>query len=120
MLVSGLAGTGKTTFAASFVDACCSRNERCLYFSFAESENQLLRNMGSVGIDLRKYRDSGLLKIESTRPSIFGLEVHLACLHREIKDFAPHAVIIDPISAFRVPESEVHATLLRLVDLRRT
>ena len=120
VLVSGLAGTGKTTFAASFVDACCSRNERCLYFSFEESENQLLRNMGSVGIDLGKYRDSGLLKIESTRPSVFGLEVHLARLHREIKDFAPHAVIIDPISAFRGPESEVHATLLRLVDLLKS
>lgn len=120
VLVSGLAGTGKTTFAASFVDACCSRGERCLYFSFEESENQLLRNMSSIGIDLASYRDNGLLKIESARPSLYGLEVHLARMHREIKTFKPHAVVIDPISAFRGPETEVHATLLRLVDLLKS
>ncbi|NBB10255.1 circadian clock protein KaiC [Pseudomonas sp. SLFW] len=120
VLVSGLAGTGKTTFAASFVDACCARGERCLYFSFEESANQLLRNMQSVGIDLAGYQDSGLLKIESARPSLYGLEVHLARMHREIKTFQPHAVVIDPISAFRGPESEVHATLLRLVDLLKS
>jgi len=120
VLVSGLAGTGKTTFAASFVDACCARGERCLYFSFEESANQLLRNMQSVGIDLGSYRDRGLLKIESARPSLYGLEVHLARMHREIQTFEPHAVIIDPISAFRGPESEVHATLLRLVDLLKS
>lgn len=117
VLVSGLAGTGKTTFAASFIDASCSRGERCLFFSFEESENQLLRNMQSVGIDLAAYRDSGLLKIESARPSLYGLEVHLARLHREVELFNPQSVIIDPISAFRGPDSEVHAILLRLVDL---
>jgi circadian clock protein KaiC len=120
VLVSGLAGTGKTTFAASFIDACCSRDERCLFFSFEESENQLIRNMESVGIDLAKYRNSGLLKIESARPSLYGLEVHLARMHREIDLFKPTAVIIDPISAFRGPETEVHAILLRLVDLLKS
>jgi circadian clock protein KaiC len=83
VLVSGLAGTGKTTFAASFVDACCARGERCLYFSFEESANQLLRNMQSVGIDLGGYQDRGLLKIESARPSLYGLEViWRACIAR--------------------------------------
>lgn len=117
VLVSGLAGTGKTTFGASFVDACCRRGERCLLFSFEESQSQLLRNLQSVGVDLSGYIDSGLLRIESARPSLYGLEVHLARMYREILDFAPQAVVIDPISAFRGPESEVHATLLRLVDL---
>lgn len=120
VLVSGLAGTGKTTFAANFIDACCSRGERCLFFSFEESENQLLRNMESVGIHLAEYRDSGILKIESARPTLYGLEVHLARMHREIDLFKPSAVIIDPISAFRGPESEVHAILLRLVDLLKS
>lgn len=117
VLVSGLAGTGKTTFAASFADACCRREERCLYFSFEESPSQLIRNLRSVGLDLAPHVDAGLLRIESARPSLFGLEVHLARMYREILEFKPHAVIIDPISAFRGPESEVHATLLRLVDL---
>lgn len=120
VLVSGLAGTGKTTFAASFVDACCSRGERCLFFSFEEAENQLMRNMESVGINLSKYRDSGLLKVESARPSLYGLEVHLARMHREIELFQPDAVVIDPISAFRGPDSEVHAILLRLIDLLKS
>lgn len=117
VLVSGLAGTGKTTFASSFVNACCERGERCLFFSFEESQSQLVRNLSSVGIDLRGFIDSGLLRIESARPSLYGLEVHLARMYREIIEFEPQAVVIDPISAFRGPESEVHATLLRLVDL---
>lgn len=117
VLVSGLAGTGKTTFAASFVNACCLRGERCLFFSFEESQSQLTRNLSSVGLDLSTFIDSGLLRIESARPSLYGLEVHLARMYREILEFEPQAVVIDPISAFRGPESEVHATLLRLVDL---
>ncbi|WP_226507139.1 circadian clock protein KaiC [Pseudomonas sp. MWU16-30317] len=117
VLVSGLAGTGKTTFGASFVDACCKREERCLLFSFEESQSQLVRNLESVGLNLKPYIDSGLLRVESARPSLYGLEVHLARMYREILEFKPHAVVIDPISAFRGPESEVHATLLRLVDL---
>lgn len=117
VLVSGLAGTGKTTFGASFIDACCKREERCLLFSFEESQSQLVRNLQSVGLDLKPYIDSGLLRVESARPSLYGLEVHLARMYREILRFKPHAVVIDPISAFRGPESEVHATLLRLVDL---
>ncbi len=117
VLVSGLAGTGKTTFASSFIDACCKRGERCLFFSFEESQSQLVRNLESVSIDLKGYLASGLLRIESARPSLYGLEVHLARMHREILAFNPHAVVIDPITAFRGPESEVHATLLRLVDL---
>ncbi len=117
VLVTGLAGTGKTTFAASFIHASCLRGERCLLFSFEEAESQLLRNLGSVNLGLKTYIDSGLLRVESTRPSLFGLEVHLARMYREIVEFKPQTVVVDPISAFHGPQSEVHATLLRLVDL---
>jgi circadian clock protein KaiC len=117
VLVTGLAGTGKTTFAASFINASCQREERCLLFSFEEAESQLLRNLGSVGLNLKEHIDRGLLRVESARPSLYGLEVHLARVYREINEFKPHTVIIDPISAFHGPQSEVHAILLRLVDL---
>ncbi|MGY4532053.1 circadian clock protein KaiC [Pseudomonas sp. TE3786] len=117
VLVSGLAGTGKTTFAASFIRASCQRNERCLLFSFEEAQSQLLRNLGSVGLNLKEFIDRDLLRVESARPSLYGLEVHLARMYREIVEFQPQTVIIDPISAFHGPQSEVHATLLRLVDL---
>jgi len=117
VLVTGLAGTGKTTFAASFIHASCLRGERCLLFSFEEAESQLLRNLSSVNLQLKSYIDEGLLRVESTRPSLFGLEVHLARMYREIIEFKPQTVVVDPISAFHGPQSEVHATLLRLVDL---
>ncbi len=78
VLVSGTAGTGKTSLAASFADASCSRGERCLFFSFEESPDQLLRNMRSIGLDLGRWRESGLLRIHSSRPTRFGLEMHLA------------------------------------------
>ncbi len=117
VLVTGWAGTGKTTFAGSFISSTCQREERCLLFSFEEAESQLLRNLGSVGLTLKAHIDKGLLRVESARPTFYGLEVHLARMYREIIEFKPHTVIIDPISAFQGPPSEVHATLLRLVDL---
>jgi circadian clock protein KaiC len=117
ILISGLAGTGKSTFSASFAKAMCERGERCLYFAFEESPEQIIRNMTSAGIDLQRYRDSGLLKFEAARPSLFGLEMHLARMNRDVEEFAPSAVIVDPISAFRGVQSEIHATLLRLADI---
>lgn len=117
ILISGLAGTGKSTFSASFANAVCARGERCLYFAFEESPEQIIRNMKSAGIDLAQHRDSGLLKFEAARPSLFGLEMHLARMNRDIEEFAPSAVIVDPISAFRGVQSEIHATLLRLADI---
>jgi circadian clock protein KaiC len=117
VLISGLAGTGKSTFSASFADAVCSRGEKCLYFAFEESPAQIVRNMRSAGIDLQRHLDSGLLAFEAARPSLFGLEMHLARMNRDIEKFDPAAVIVDPISAFRGVQSEIHATLLRLADL---
>ena len=117
VLISGLAGTGKSTFSASFADAACTRGERCLYFAFEESPAQIMRNMRSAGIELQKHVDGGLLAFEAARPSLFGLEMHLARMNRDIEAFAPSAVIVDPISAFRGVQSEIHATLLRLADI---
>jgi circadian clock protein KaiC len=117
VLISGLAGTGKSTFAATFADAACARGERCLYFAFEESPSQIVRNMRSAGIDLQRHLDADLLRFEAARPSLHGLEMHLARMNRDIEEFAPSAVVVDPISAFRGVESEIHATLLRLVDV---
>jgi circadian clock protein KaiC len=117
ILVSGLAGTGKSTFGALFADAMCERNERCLYFAFEESSDQIVRNMKSAGLNLQKHIDGKLLRFESARPSLYGLEMHLARMNRDIEEFRPSAVVVDPISAFRGVQSEIHATLLRLADM---
>ena len=117
VLVSGSAGTGKSTLGASFVDAACARGERCLFFAFEESPAQIIRNMASVGIHLQRHRDAGLLKFEAARPSLYGFEMHLARMHRDIEQFKPDVIVIDPISAFRGPLVEVNATLLRLADI---
>jgi circadian clock protein KaiC len=120
ILVSGTSGTGKTIFASHFADAACERGERCLFFAFEESPEQLLRNTRSVGFDLRRHIDSGMLRFMAARPSLYGLEMHLTLMGREVERFQPDAVIVDPISAFRGPASEVHAMLLRLVDLLKS
>ncbi len=117
VLLSGVAGTGKTTFASHFADAACARGERCLSFVFEESAEEICRNALSVGLDLKQRVDSGLLRFEAARPSLYGLEMHLARMHRDLEQFKPSVVVIDPLSAFRGPEAEVHATLLRMVDL---
>jgi len=120
ILVSGLAGTGKTTLSTIFADAACARGERCLSFVFEESPEQICRNTRSVGLDLQAHINSGRLSFEAARPSLYGLETHLARMHRDLDRFKPDVVIIDPVSALRGPAVEVHATLLRMVDLLKS
>ena len=120
VLISGLAGTGKSTFGASFVNAACARGEKSLYFAFEESPNQIVRNMRSVGIDLGPPVEARLLRFEAARPSLYGFEMHLARMNRDIEQFAPSVLVVDPISAFRGPSTEIHATLIRLADICKT
>ena len=120
ILVSGTAGTGKTSLAAHFVEALCARGERCLYFAFEESPAQIIRNMRSIGLDLQPRVDAGLLRFEAARPSLFGLEMHLARMYREIEEFAPAAAVLDPISALRAEKGDVHSMLLRVIDLLKS
>lgn len=120
ILLSGLAGTGKTTFASQFAAAACARGERCLSFVFEESAQEICRNARSAGADLTKWVDTGLLRFEAARPSLYGLEMHLARMHRDLERFQPDIVVVDPMSAFRGPSAEVHATLLRMMDLLKS
>jgi circadian clock protein KaiC len=120
VLVSGVAGTGKTSFATSFADAACGRGERVLYFMFEESAGQVIRNARSIGLDLQRHVDSGLLRFEAARPSLYGLEMHLARMHRDLDAFRPQLVVVDPISAFRGPTGDVQSALLRIVDLLKS
>ena len=118
ILVSGMAGSGKTSVATHFADAACARGERCLYFAFEESPAQLIRNMRSIGIDLARWVDRGLLRLSASRPSLYGLEMHLATIYRQVDQFEPAAVVVDPISSLlsEGTQADVHAMLLRLID----
>ena len=118
ILVSGTAGTGKTSLAATFADAACKRGERCLYFAFEESPSQIIRNMGSIGIDLAKWVKKGLLHFHSARPSLYGLEMHLLTFHKVINEFNPQVFIVDPISNLSAAgtATEVKSILTRLID----
>lgn len=118
ILISGTAGTGKTSIAASFADAACNRGERCLYFPFEESPEQIIRNIKSIGINLRKHVDSGLLSFHSSRPTMHGLEMHLVEIHKNIERFKPKVVILDPITNLVTigSMSEVKSMLIRLID----
>jgi circadian clock protein KaiC len=119
ILVSGTAGTGKSTLAAHFVEAACLRGERALFFAFEESQEQIIRNMRSIGIDLERFIKKGLLKFHNARPSAFGLEVHLALIHKTITEFNPSVVIVDPITNFLAVGNDVEtkSMLTRLIDL---
>ncbi|MCC3157150.1 circadian clock protein KaiC [Hymenobacter sp. 15J16-1T3B] len=117
-LITGTAGTAKTTLAAAFAAESCRRGERCVYFAFEESPQQLMRNMLSVGLDLHPYVAQGLLHIESSRPTLNGLEQHLVTIHKLIGQYQPRTVIIDPISNLVSVGSitEVRGMLTRLID----
>lgn len=119
ILISGTAGTAKTTIAAYFANEQCKRNEKTVFFAFEESPQQLIRNMKSIGIDLEKHINKGLLQIHASRPSLNGLELHLLTLRKLIKDFRPTTVILDPISNLITVgnENEVRSMLIRLIDM---
>jgi circadian clock protein KaiC len=118
ILVSGTAGAGKTSMAAHFVDAACRRGERCLTFLFEESPSQVVRNMRSIEIDLQPWVARGLLQFHASRPSMYGLEMHLSQMRRLIDRFRPSVVVVDPVSSLLsvATESDVQATMTRLVD----
>ncbi|MDD5362022.1 MAG: circadian clock protein KaiC [Ignavibacteria bacterium] len=118
VLVSGTAGTGKTSLAAQFVEAACKRGEKVLYFAFEESPSQFMRNMSSIGINLEQWVKKGLLYFHATRPTLHGLEHHLTTTIKIITRVQPQIVILDPIDAFVIGgnQTEVKIMLLRLVD----
>jgi circadian clock protein KaiC len=118
ILVSGTAGTGKTSLAAQFVEAACKRGERVLYFAFEESPSQFMRNMSSIGIHLEPWAKKGLLHFHATRPTLHGLEHHLSTTIKLIDKVNPQIVVLDPIDAFIMGgnQTEVKTMLLRIVD----
>jgi circadian clock protein KaiC len=118
VLISGTAGTGKSSLAAHFADAACRRGEHALYFAFEESPTQIMRNMRSIGIDLSRWVQKGLLQFEATRPTLFGLEMHLTTMRKAVNDFKPQVVILDPLNSFIMGgnETNVKMMLVRLVD----
>ena len=118
ILITGTAGTGKTSLASHFANSACSRGERCLYFAFEESESQIVRNMRSIGVDLQPWLDNGLLHLHAARPSLYGLEMHLVCMNKLVRDFKPSVVIMDPVSNMISVGSaaEVKSALMRFID----
>jgi circadian clock protein KaiC len=122
VLISGTAGTGKTSLAAHFLDAACRRGERCLCFLFEESPPQLLRNMRSIGLDLEPWIAAGLLQFHADRPSRYGLETHLATMHQVVAAFKPTIAVLDPVSNLMTvgTYADVQAMLTRLIDHLKT
>jgi circadian clock protein KaiC len=118
VLISGTAGTGKSSLAASVAEAAARRNERALYFSFEESPDQIVRNMKTIGVNLAPLIRKDLIRFVAARPTLHGLEGHLAVIHKQLREFKPHLVIIDPITNFvrSAQAGEVQAMLTRLID----
>jgi circadian clock protein KaiC len=119
ILVSGMAGTGKTSIASCFVNETCKRKEKAIFFAFEESEAQIIRNMKSIGLNLEPHIKKGLLQFHSARPALYGLEMHLATIHKLVKKIKPSAVVLDPITNLVSVglATEVNSMLMRLVDM---
>ncbi|MBD2700834.1 circadian clock protein KaiC [Spirosoma sp. BT702] len=118
ILISGTAGTGKTSIAASFVNTACQQKKRALYLAFEESPQQICRNMRSIGFNLQEHVDNGLLKFHASRPTLNGLEMHLVTIHKLVSEFKPEVVVLDPITNLVTVGSlsEVRSMLIRLID----
>jgi circadian clock protein KaiC len=118
VLITGQAGTGKTSFGAELVREACEIGKKALFIIFEESPNQVIRNMRSIGIDLEPLVKKGLLQIHSDRPTSYGLEMHLVTIHKLVNEFKPEVVVFDPISSLMAvgEEFEVRSTLVRMID----
>jgi circadian clock protein KaiC len=122
ILVSGAAGTGKSSIAAHFVQAACQRGEQSIFFASEQSEHEIIRNMRSIGLDLERWVRRGLLHFQTVRAGYCGLEKHLVMMHDEITKFSPKIVVVDPITNYGSIGSgdEVKSMMTRLVDLFKT
>lgn len=122
ILISGVAGSGKTSLGASFAEAACKRGEKTMYFCFEESQDQLFRNMESIGINLLKWEKKGLLKLIATRPSFCGIEMHLLQMCTAIEEFAPTCLVVDPISNMTSVGkiNEIRTLMMRLIDFLKS
>ena len=122
VLISGTAGTGKTSLAMTLVDAACRRGERCLYFAFEEAPGQILRNMRSINMNLTPHVKTGLLQFHATRPTLYGLEMHLVTMYDLVREYDPRIVVLDPIDDFTAIGSplEVKAAITRIIDFLKT
>ena len=118
VLMSGTAGSGKSSIAAHFAAAACQRGERCLYFAFEESPGQILRNMRSIGIDLEPWVKKGMLHFHASRAAIHGLEMHLATIHKLVREFKPRVVVMDPVGSLTSvgTREDSNVMLTRLID----
>src|SRR2546421_11758874 len=121
VLVSGTAGTGKSSLAAHLAEAACRRGERCLYLAFEESTSQITRNMRSIGVDLEPWVRRDLLRVRAQRPTALGLEAHLVAMHRLIDDWKPRVVVVDPVTNMIAvcSETEVKDMLALLIDFMK-
>jgi circadian clock protein KaiC len=122
ILLSGTAGTGKTSLSSSFAAAAAGRGERVLFFSFEESPNQIIRNMRSIGVGLEPFVKRGLLRFHATRPTLYGLELHLATMFKQIAAFRPAAVIVDPMTSLLAAgtDAETKGMMTRLMDFLKS
>jgi circadian clock protein KaiC len=122
ILVSGTAGSGKSSVAAAFANGVCQRGGRCLYWSSEESPEQIARNMASIGFDLGRHVRKGLLRFHSIRPTMYGLESHLVTLHKMVSEYRPEAVVMDPITNLSAigGDAEIKAMLTRVIDFLKT
>lgn len=122
ILVTGMAGTGKTTLAGFFASATCDRGERCLYIAMEEAPQQILRNQRSVGLNMTHHVESGLLRFESVRPTAYGLEMRLLTIQSWIKEFQPRSIVIDPMSnlATSGTVNQTKNFLMRLIDILKS
>lgn len=122
VLISGTAGSGKTSIVSHCANAACGRGERVLYFAFEESPGQIIRDMRSIGLNLARWVKEGLLRFSATRPGSYGLEMHLAAMHKEIRDFAPQIVLVDPVSSLlgAGAADDAKALVTRLLDQLKT
>lgn len=122
ILISGTAGTGKSSLAAHFADAACRRGERVLYFAFEESPTEIMRNMHSIGLNLNMWVDKGLLRFHAIRPAIYGLERHLTTLRKAVNEFNPQVVVVDPLNSFGEEGNlnEIKTMVVRIISFLKT
>jgi circadian clock protein KaiC len=98
-LIAGEPGTGKTLLTTTIIQEACRRGEKAVYVSFEESDQAIINNVRSAGINLEPYVKSGRLHFITAMPEATGAEEHLLNLMEAVEKVKPQHVVIDAISA---------------------
>ncbi|XRD77661.1 AAA family ATPase [Dyella marensis] len=116
-LLTGPAGTGKTTLALQYVGAACARGEHCQVYEFDERISTLLGRAETMGIPLSRYIEQGLLDVVQVDPAEMSPGEFTWRVFRAVREQQCKMVVIDSLNGYLSAMPQEKHLLLQMHEL---